>query len=421
MRKLKEGMKRWSNQLQLTKEEKRRIKLIVMATIVLTAMMLIVDNQPLDDLVYRNTYGDGDREEQLLVRVEGENGDGEEATDETFEFEVEISEQAYSEQELVNAFAEGIEVLDILVLGENESADTVYYNLNLVTQIPNSAIEVQWSWSPYEVLDIYGEIQEEEISSEGTLVELVGTLIYEEEEVQYVRTLQVFPAPQSDIEALESKLIQLFYEANDAEKTEEWVQLPTEIEGYTLTWYGERSYRGLGILLMGIAIVALLIWKKESEQKKQLEESRKEMLHDYPQIINTFTLYIGAGMTVKNAWKRIVQEHRSERYVYAEMKRTYLEMGNGLSEVECYEQFGRRCDIRCYQRMGLLFAQNVRKGTKGLMELLEREAIEALEEQRKRVREEGEKAGTKLLMPMFLMLAVVLVIIIVPAFFSIQI
>ena len=44
-----------------------------------------------------------------------------------------------------------------------------------------------------------------------------------------------------------------------------------------------------------------------------------------------------------------------------------------------------------------------------------------MEERRQQARKLGEEAGTKLMIPMFMMLIVVFVIVIVPAFFTIQI
>ncbi len=53
--------------------------------------------------------------------------------------------------------------------------------------------------------------------------------------------------------------------------------------------------------------------------------------------------------------------------------------------------------------------------------MLRIEAVQAFEERMARAKRLGEEAGTKLLAPMFLMLAEVLVIVVVPAFLSIQI
>ena len=49
------------------------------------------------------------------------------------------------------------------------------------------------------------------------------------------------------------------------------------------------------------------------------------------------------------------------------------------------------------------------------------EAEDAFEERKNLARKAGEEAGTKLLVPMFIMLAIVMAIMVVPAFFSIQI
>ena len=53
--------------------------------------------------------------------------------------------------------------------------------------------------------------------------------------------------------------------------------------------------------------------------------------------------------------------------------------------------------------------------------MLKTEAIQAQEERKAHAKRAGEEAGTKLLLPMFLMLAVVLIIVIVPAFLTMQI
>ena len=69
-------------------------------------------------------------------------------------------------------------------------------------------------------------------------------------------------------------------------------------------------------------------------------------------------------------------------------------------------------------RLSMLLSQNLRKGNAGLTQLLEKEAEEAFEERKRNARKYGEEAATKLLLPMFLMLMIVMVVIMVPAFLS---
>ena len=96
-------------------------------------------------------------------------------------------------------------------------------------------------------------------------------------------------------------------------------------------------------------------------------------------------------------------------------------MDSKATEAVSYENFGRRCDVQVYVRFGALLSQNLRKGTKGLTQLLKLEAIQAFEERKALAKRLGEEAGTKLWLPMFLMLAIVLIIVIIPAFLSVQI
>ena len=132
-------------------------------------------------------------------------------------------------------------------------------------------------------------------------------------------------------------------------------------------------------------------------------------------------------MTVKRAWKKIVEEYVNRkntagiRYAYEEMKQTCYEMESGVAEAESYENFGRRCNVQAYIRLGALLSQNLRKGTKGLGDLLKMESVQAFEDRKARAKRMGEEAGTRLLIPMFLMLAEVLIIVVVPAFLSMQI
>jgi len=62
--------------------------------------------------------------------------------------------------------------------------------------------------------------------------------------------------------------------------------------------------------------------------------------------------------------------------------------------------------------------QNRKSGTRNLRTLLELELADAWEQRKNLARKLGEEAGTKLLLPLFLMLGIVMVIIMVPAMMS---
>ena len=203
--------------------------------------------------------------------------------------------------------------------------------------------------------------------------------------------------------------------------------LPEAIRGKAVSYYRQMDERGLVLIIMALLVISLLIAQKKQDEMQEEARRSRQMIRDYPEIIGKLTLYLGAGMTVKRAFRKVVEEYERQkkttgvRCAYEEMQKTCREMESGHTEAESYENFGRRCKVQAYVRFGALLSQNLRKGTRGLTELLKMEAIQAFEDRKARARRLGEEAGTKLLLPMFLMLTVVLVIVIVPAFLSMQI
>ena len=107
--------------------------------------------------------------------------------------------------------------------------------------------------------------------------------------------------------------------------------------------------------------------------------------------------------------------------MYEEVLKTCYEVQGGVGEERAYERFGERCGGIRYRKLGHMLAQNLRKGTNGLVGLLEKEAEDAFEERKSMARKYGEEAGTKLMFPMLVMLGVIMVILLVPAISSFQI
>ena len=97
---------------------------------------------------------------------------------------------------------------------------------------------------------------------------------------------------------------------------------------------------------------------------------------------------------------------------------TANEWKNGVFQQDALDGFARRCRIPCYNKLVMLLTQNLRSGSVNLSFLLQEEALEAFEERKHLARRQGERAGTKLLLPMMLLLAIVMVIVVVPTFLS---
>ena len=177
------------------------------------------------------------------------------------------------------------------------------------------------------------------------------------------------------------------------------------------------------LLLLVLTAALLLYWTKGREPDRKLETRRKELLLDYPEIVNKLALYMGAGMTIRNAFFKMGEDYKKQqkerkRYAYEEVLITCYELQSGKSEKEAYDHFGKRCQVQVYMKLSTLLAQNLRKGSNDLLRVLRQEADNAFAERKNLARKLGEEAGTKLLLPMMMMLCIVMVIIMIPAYFS---
>ncbi len=98
--------------------------------------------------------------------------------------------------------------------------------------------------------------------------------------------------------------------------------------------------------------------------------------------------------------------------------KTAGQIGSGQSEGRAYSEFGRRCGLQAYLKLSTLLEQSQKNGSRQLRQALELEMVSAFEQRKNLAKKLGEEAGTKLLLPLFMMLGVVMVMIVVPAFLA---
>ena len=172
----------------------------------------------------------------------------------------------------------------------------------------------------------------------------------------------------------------------------------------------------------------MLLYLKEKMQEEEKQKKRQqELLMDYAEVVFKLKVFTGAGMTVLNIWKRMVSDYEKQlqegsgkpRAVYEEMKHTLQQIQYGVSESHAYAEFGKRCRLQPYLKLSSILDQNRKTGTKNFSELLELEMAEAWEQRKNLARRLGEEAGTRLLVPLFLMLLIIMVMIMMPAMLAI--
>lgn len=343
------------------------------------------------------------------------------------EVHVEINPREFTSEEVLENFQQGYEKVLRLIQGENNSLEQVCSDLNLITYLEEYAMKITWMSSNPQLIDTFGKVYNEDFSGETReQVVLTAVFSYLDMECQYEILVNV-AAPVLTQEEQFIRTLKQIIQKNEAEtRTKETVFFPDEINGQRILYKEKDENYTVLLIVLGIVTAIIIFPGMDKELDKKMDERRKEMLLDYSEIVSKLNILSGAGMSILKAWEKIVKDYEKKtkknlhlrRYAYEEMKLTYYEIQSGVSEGSAYAAFGRRCNIHEYLKLGTLLEQNVKKGAKGLSRMLEEEAVSAFEQRKNLAKKLGEEAGTKLLIPMIIMLAIVMIIVLIPAFTS---
>ncbi len=334
--------------------------------------------------------------------------------------EITIEEERLTEREAKEMLEQATTVLEEYLRGSNSSLTQVTENLNFIKKIPGTPVGVEWQTDAWEYFQGDLTLRTDIVLTEPVEVAVRAILTCQGWNSLYETTVILVPRDETVQQRLENFTNQKLSE--NAEEKE--ALLPEQFEGQELFWRRKMDWSFLAFpIFSGSAAAALWIGqKRDLEQEKK---KRKEALdRDYAELVSKFTMLLMAGMSVRNAWERIVQlerKHRNKKkskLIYEEMEISVQQFQKGFADAQVLEEFGVRTGVLHYKKLMSLFVINQKRGSKNLLQLLETEMLDAWEERKRNARMEGEIVGTKLMLPMMGMLAVVFVMILVPAFLS---
>ena len=235
--------------------------------------------------------------------------------------------------------------------------------------------------------------------------------------------VSIVPRALSRYESLLLQLQQAITAEDEGSLGENMLSLPTEIDGQRICYseHEDRSY--LLLPLLGV-IAAMAIYMRQGQARRTEKKQREALLMlDYSELVSKLMVYIGAGLTVRNALETISQHFdaliargiKEDRPLYQELRTMVIQFRRNMPESEIYLSFGRRVNLKPYTKLVSLIEQNRMNGARNLRAMLELEMEDAFEQRKTTARRLGEEAGTKLLLPLFIMLGIVMIIVIVPA------
>lgn len=358
-------------------------------------------------------------------------------SEETQVVDVKVSERKYSISELEQLAAEADALICEAMPAGNESLDRITGNLDFPAEIKGYPFKVSWRTDDPLLINANGVLDKERLNklkdkkdiSRGIIIGIHAELTYEDYIYEIHMNGRVYQDEADNEYSLAEYVKLMIDELDNNTREEEYLVLPEKVENIRIGYEEVSGKKSLVMLFLVITAAAAMYFREDQELINKVKKRDKELMKDYPVLVNKFVLFYSAGLTTRGIWSKLCRDYRIKRdkderegckngrkYLYEEMLLCEGWMNEGMGETAAYEAFAVRCGLNRYRQFISIISQAMDKGRSDLLPMLEREAQDAFTDRKNRAKELGEEAGTKLLFPMLLMLLIVLIIVMVPAF-----
>lgn len=398
-----------------------KIHCIIIASVVLTIISVCMSRIPavIDGVIKRPEPGED--VSNKYIDVIGERGQ------QIATVNLKVNPRIMSADEVYKSFDKAYEEVMVTMLGDNKSCDYVTGDLVLPETDQSGIIEFAWYSSDYQLINYNGKVNNRGfLDGECREVSLRLVMEYEDYRSEYEISVTVYAPEYNGKVGKQARVEKAIEDVVSNNSTDTDITLPEYIDGEKVTYEEQdEPVSPVIFLILGGVAAAVVVISDRKKENDRIVRRKRELVFDYSEVVSKLTLLLEAGMTTRMAWHKIASDYRdkvnhgaAKKIVYEEICKTDYNIQAGISETKAYEQFGKRCDTREYMKLATLLQTNIKKGTKELGNLLEREAYDAFEKRKNMARIKGEEATTRLLMPMMLMLITVMMIIMIPAIWS---
>ena len=388
---------------------------VILAGILLTFCVYLssrLDGRLLKDgRLVRNEWGGGDYTVTLEARTEDANGS----------ISFTVKERQLSPEERADLLVELESLLPQIIKNNNQDLDHVTEDLTLVSFLPGYPFTLTWMSENTKRISNDGLVNREGISGQWEEVKLTAIVSDQGERHELHFKLRILPIELREETVFYQRLEKLLQDMDQEGKSRLVLSLPDSLEGKEIVWKEIQEDVSPFLLILTLLAAFLVSGGMDNDLARKQKRRNDSLQLIYPQFVSRLRLYLTAGLSVRNALIIMAEDYKlrkekREKYLQQELIIACNQFQNGVSEGKVYENFGLRCGENHYRRLGFLLTVHLKQGNERLLTLLEQEEKEAQAERRNRARRVGEEAGTKLLLPMLLMLLVVMCMILMPAY-----
>lgn len=180
---------------------------------------------------------------------------------------------------------------------------------------------------------------------------------------------------------------------------------------------GKLEYSALIIIpVSGIGLFFLA----DKNLDDQYKERKFKLERDFPDFLSKLVLLVNAGLNVRQAIERIASEDSKDSPLYQELRTVVLDIQSGMLEYEAYSGFSERCRIKQLTNFVSILQQNMKLGGNQMIFELKRMGTECWEMRKNIARQLGEKASSKLMIPLAIMFVAIVLICVAPVILELR-
>ena len=179
--------------------------------------------------------------------------------------------------------------------------------------------------------------------------------------------------------------------------------------GFSLS--GFLKTEQLPILLILVLLFVAAFWNLSlSRMKEKVQQRREACEAEFPNMVSKLALLITSGMVLREAWR--VTAYGKEGTLYTLMKQACEDMENGESDIGAIYKFGVTSDSASIKKFTSAMIQGMQKGNSELADFMVSQTSELWAHKRQMALQQGEVAAGKLIIPLGITFAGIIMIIV---------
>lgn len=347
-----------------------------------------------------------------------------------------IPRQEPTREELKEALAIAKQNAETKPLGKNKDWGAVTTSMDFYEYDKQAGLRLDWDTEDGSVFYIDGEMRSAERPKDGKTEKVKVEFYYGDEKLgEMEKEVYILPMEYTDAELRARAISEASGDINAKTRyvEKDKVVFPGEDseKDVRMQWFedtgeatednGSKAIQYFA-LFFGIAIVVYFAY--DQELTRQIKERKAEIEMEFPIFIDKFVLLLNCGSSVYGALDQAIQSalindpEKASHPLYQELVTLRQEIQQGISDVDAFENFGRRVRLSNIMKFSSLIGQAIRKGDKEISRSLSGLVKEAWEKKKQLAKEKGAQASTKMMFPLAIMLIAIVVMIMAPAIFQ---